>query len=267
VVPDENISGMAEEKPQVKWSTGDKLAIALACLAAVMALILFWIDKTPLAAGITIGAMFLLMIYPILHFVSSWKARVPVFILVFVLIGIFGWKVWPSPTAQVVVASPPASTTAPTATPTSKQSQAKPSGHRPAAHPADKKPLPSPPTHHTLDVCDSAEVSAAGMKAWNERRSMYPSEDDRSSVCAVDKELAKRGWNCKMEVALDPVPSAQVGIYIAQEAEGNTFTNMHGCGAKAGIEVDGKNNQFNGTMDGSCGTRQLVSCTPKQVPQ
>jgi len=65
-----------------KWSFSDKLAVALACLAGLMTLILFWTDRTPVAAEITIGAMVLLMAYPVLHFVHSWIARTPVFAVV-----------------------------------------------------------------------------------------------------------------------------------------------------------------------------------------
>jgi hypothetical protein len=77
------------------WSLSDKLAVALACLAAVTALILFWIDKTPLTAGISIACIAVLMIYPIIHFVRSRALRIVTFIVAALLVGVFGYKVWP----------------------------------------------------------------------------------------------------------------------------------------------------------------------------
>jgi hypothetical protein len=86
---------MEEPKRENRWSWSDRLAIALACLAGIMALILFWIDKTPTAAAISLVAMAALMIYPVLHFVRAWIPRVVVLVLGFTLLGLFGWTIWP----------------------------------------------------------------------------------------------------------------------------------------------------------------------------
>jgi hypothetical protein len=130
------------------WSRSDSLAVALACLAAVMALILFWIDKTPLSAGITIIAMVGLMIYPVIHFVRSTSVRIPVFLTVSVLIGLFGWAVWPKrqllETPQIVSApiTPPLAQRKPespaetTPAPTSKR---KPQKSHPSTPPPTKE--------------------------------------------------------------------------------------------------------------------------------
>jgi hypothetical protein len=77
------------------WSYSDKLAVALACLAGVMALVLFWVDKTPWAAGISVAVIAGLIVYPVIHFVRSPSSRVVVFIVAFLLIFFFGWKIWP----------------------------------------------------------------------------------------------------------------------------------------------------------------------------
>jgi hypothetical protein len=52
----------------VEWNSSDRLAVALACLAGIMALVLVWVDKTPVWAGVTIGCMLALIIYPVIHF-------------------------------------------------------------------------------------------------------------------------------------------------------------------------------------------------------
>jgi hypothetical protein len=93
---------------EYSWSFSDKLAVSLACLAAVMALILFWVDKTPLTAGCTIAAMVLLVIFPVLHFLRSVTGRIFVLIILSVCIGIFGWKVWPTKVADSYMKPSPA---------------------------------------------------------------------------------------------------------------------------------------------------------------
>jgi hypothetical protein len=99
-------------KPKSKdsWSWSDKLAIALACLAAIMALILLWMDKTPVWAAVTVAAMAALIVYPVIHFFPSWKARIPALIVLWALIGLFGWRIWPRQRA-----TPPSPSEAPMA--------------------------------------------------------------------------------------------------------------------------------------------------------
>ena len=92
------------ENPEARWSRSDKLAIALTCLAAIMALILFWIDKTPRVAGGTVAVMIGLVVYPVIHFVPSRKARLPVLLVVLALIALFGRKVWPKKANPVITA-------------------------------------------------------------------------------------------------------------------------------------------------------------------
>lgn len=95
-----------------KWAWSDKLAVALACLAGLMALALLWMEKTPIWAGTTIVAMLLFVVYPVLHFVPSWKARIPVWIIAWIAIGCFGWKIWPIKKS----APPPAAKVSPSST-------------------------------------------------------------------------------------------------------------------------------------------------------
>lgn len=79
----------------MEYNTSDKLAIALACLAGVLAIILFLIEKTPATVLFLLLSMFALCVYPILHFAKRvvWRG------LAFVGFGIgtllFGWYVWP----------------------------------------------------------------------------------------------------------------------------------------------------------------------------
>jgi hypothetical protein len=86
---------MAQRKRKKKWTWSDRLAIALACLAGILALILLWMEKTPIWAGVTIALMGALVVYPVIHFAPSWKARVPALIVAWGLIGVFGWRIWP----------------------------------------------------------------------------------------------------------------------------------------------------------------------------
>ncbi len=102
----------AVEPQKKKWSLGDGLAVALACLSGVMALVLVWMEKTPVWAGMTIGGMAVLMIYPVLHFIRPWMIRIPALIAIWGIIALFGWKIWPrpvTPLTQPVVKNVPAS--------------------------------------------------------------------------------------------------------------------------------------------------------------
>jgi predicted PurR-regulated permease PerM len=91
--------------PRERYTLSDKLAIALTCLAALLALVLFWIDKTPLSAGITMALMAALIAYPVFHFITSRRIAVVVLCIAWAGIGLFGWKVWPHP-LTVTVAAP-----------------------------------------------------------------------------------------------------------------------------------------------------------------
>jgi hypothetical protein len=140
-----------------RWSFSDKLAVALACLAGVMALMLFWMDKTPMAAGITIAVMALLMVYPVLHFVSPWKARIPVFAIVFILIGAFGWKFWPKNSTLQSVSVPQTYPKSPPSTANAESPRLKPTS----------KPVRETPALQTKDANPSQVVTQTGAANTN----------------------------------------------------------------------------------------------------
>lgn len=104
-----------ETSPE-RWSWSDKLAVALACAGAAIALILFLAEKTPLTVGVMVAGIAALLIYPIIHFAPSWKTRIPVLIVMLALVGIFGWRSWPKIEAPSQPASIPAPTIDQTAT-------------------------------------------------------------------------------------------------------------------------------------------------------
>ena len=83
-----------------RWTGSDRLAIALACLAGVMAMILFWMTKTSLTAGISILVIAMLLVFPIIHFVRTNHWRIIVFIVAAMLFGLFGWYIWPKRVLQ-----------------------------------------------------------------------------------------------------------------------------------------------------------------------
>ncbi len=77
------------------WGYSDSVALALFCLSCVLALVLFWAEKTPVWAGITIGALAILLVYPIWHVCSTWIQRTLALVAACALIAFFGWKIWP----------------------------------------------------------------------------------------------------------------------------------------------------------------------------
>ncbi len=77
------------------YSISDKLAIALACLAGIMAIILFLVEKTPTTIVSLLILMLALSIYPILHFVKRVGVRIAVFSLFAIGTLRLGWYVWP----------------------------------------------------------------------------------------------------------------------------------------------------------------------------
>lgn len=75
----------------------DRLAVALCCISGLMTLVPLWMEKTTIWAGGTVSVLALLVIYPVYHFVRSWKLRIPTLIVMWVLIALFGWRIWPRP--------------------------------------------------------------------------------------------------------------------------------------------------------------------------
>jgi hypothetical protein len=71
------------------------LAITLACLAGVMAIILFLIEKTPRTIICLLLAMIGLLVYPVLHFFKSRISRAIGFAGCTLGTLLFGWSVWP----------------------------------------------------------------------------------------------------------------------------------------------------------------------------
>lgn len=94
--------------PSDKWTLSDGLSVALACLGAALALILFLVDKTPITVGVMIASIVALLIYPIIHFFSSRMPRIAATAVMFALVCLFGWGVWPKKSQPQP--SPPAPT-------------------------------------------------------------------------------------------------------------------------------------------------------------
>ena len=88
-----------KEPRKSSWSSSDKLAFALFCLAIVVAIILLWIDKSPAAAIISVVAVAGFLVYPILHFFHSTKGRTLGSVVALALLALFFWEIWPWPSA------------------------------------------------------------------------------------------------------------------------------------------------------------------------
>jgi hypothetical protein len=84
-----------EKSAMEDLAPSDKLAIALACLAGVMAIILFLIEKTPGWVVFLLLSMVALVVYPVLHFAKGIRARLSLLSLVAVATLAFGWSIWP----------------------------------------------------------------------------------------------------------------------------------------------------------------------------
>jgi hypothetical protein len=120
------------------WSWSDRLAVALACIGAAMALVLFLVEKTPLTTGVTLACIAALLIYPILHFIPSRAMRVVAVLVLVLLVCLFGWHVWPHKEPVVLVpTTAPAS--APITAPATIPSQ--PLVSNPTSKPVMKQPL------------------------------------------------------------------------------------------------------------------------------
>lgn len=90
-----------------KWNSSDRLAAALACLAAVMGIVLFWVEKTPIVAALSIVGIAALLVYPIIHFLRPRNVRILVFVAAALLVTLFGYEIWPQRKVEVPVSSPP----------------------------------------------------------------------------------------------------------------------------------------------------------------
>ena len=77
------------------WSGSDELALSLFCCGGAMSLILSQIEKTPDTVAVLVFGIAGILIYPILHFVPSKMPRITALIGMLLLVGTFGWSVWP----------------------------------------------------------------------------------------------------------------------------------------------------------------------------
>lgn len=121
------------------WSFSDKLALTLACLAAILAIVLAWMEKTSGWALFTVLALAALVVYPIYHFCPNWKSRIPCLLVVWGLIAWFGHGIWPhkvdSTTASNPVGNRPQPPPAAPTSPTSLTLLDKPKSHKPPTVP------------------------------------------------------------------------------------------------------------------------------------
>jgi hypothetical protein len=77
------------------YSISDRLAIALACIGGVLGLILWLVEKTPLAVALCLCGIFALLIFPILHFARGQMTRLVSFAVTLAALIVLGIGVWP----------------------------------------------------------------------------------------------------------------------------------------------------------------------------
>ena len=84
---------MAEE---IHLAFNDKLGIALACLAGIMAIILFLVEKTPITVVVLLVGMVSLSVYPVLQFIKSTTFRIVTAVCLLLGTAALGRYAWPS---------------------------------------------------------------------------------------------------------------------------------------------------------------------------
>jgi hypothetical protein len=78
-----------------RLSGSDKLGIVLACLASILAIVLFLIEKNFIVIIVFLLSIMALSIYPIIHFAKSKIDRISLFECVIVVTVFLGWEFWP----------------------------------------------------------------------------------------------------------------------------------------------------------------------------
>ena len=98
-----------------KYSSSDKLAVALFFVGVAVAIILFLVEKTPAMVALLLVLLTLSLIYPVLHFFKRSRARVFCFSGVGLLVAVLGVFVWPHPkkNASLIPSAGPAVAPAP----------------------------------------------------------------------------------------------------------------------------------------------------------
>ncbi len=208
-----------------QWTWSDKLAIALFCLAAIMALILLWMNKTPLWAAITIAAMVLLIVYPVHHFLPGWKVRIPGLFVAWALIGCFGWKIWPKSTVEVKASLPQPIIPAPLGSQPKERNEGHFTSKEPKVHPVPPKKAPSIGGGNNLGGDGSCQANAIGgnatvenCNAWPPQlkltfaKSEGPSKDERHKFYMVISVVPNVVW---YPVSLDISCSADISAVYA----------------------------------------------------
>jgi len=76
-------------------SPSDGFAIVLACLAGILALVLWMIQKTPFWIIVVLLTIEGLSVYPVLHFARSKSRRAGFLAMTVIAVAAFGWKEWP----------------------------------------------------------------------------------------------------------------------------------------------------------------------------
>ncbi len=214
--------------------------MALACVGAAMALLLYLVEKTPITVAIMVVCIGGLLIYPVFHFVPSRIPRVITLSGMFLVVGLFGRSIWPKKAQANVSQTDPI---------------------RPSNHACFYRNInPDPALVKSID----AEADAIFQK----RRTNHPNESETASACFTEDEIRKK-HNCNYEyvlyqtIAAAPPPNHTTGILIGRASHDNTFDKTKAYGDPA-IDVEGSHNQFHDTKANEpTVTKHIISCDPK----
>src|SRR5450432_283096 len=149
-----------EHKPPDKYTNSDKLGIVLACLAGIMAIVLFLVEKTPATIVVSLFTILALSVYPIVHFLKRLTFRILAACLVLVGTTAFGLYVWPKqrPGEQQATTKPPLLESA--------QANPLPAGSTPVksspkseqAKPRKRVPGSNPTTDNSVHIANGSNI-------------------------------------------------------------------------------------------------------------
>ena len=125
-------------------------------------------------------------------------------------------------------------------------------------------PAPVPPAARPLtEVKQSPCTLPKEKELWSQRRQSHPNEPHQKTLCWMDAQFRKIGWNCVS--SMEEIPSGKVGAHVGKQASGTVFDNNQFLGYETGADVEGRNSSFHRNVFST--DAHWVSCTPQYAKQ